>query len=368
MKYRKACLFIAAEKQGTKNYPFKVNPEGDGFKNMLYSFVTLKSELEAYGFQIATRDIFPPEECELVFCFDNPHLIRSEKKPGQIWCLLINDPPMYCPESWDKSWHDRFDYVFTFDETLVDGKKYRYYPFAIDTEYFSIPEIATEGDFNRRTLATFVSHAIHKYPDKKNPGSTIHTRYETIKWYGKHHPGDFGFYGGTFRARDYYFAFKGVSILKKLMPRSWFRRIAAYFQSDLIRVFKGELKPLEKFEVIGKYRFYYCYENTVGINGYVCEKIFDCFYLGVVPVYWGAPNIKELIPYRCFIDGRDFPDQESLYNFLKRMSYSEFRDYLEQAVAFLNSRAMQRFTVRNSIACILDPLKPVLNQAVNMQA
>lgn len=363
MSQKKACLYIAAEKQGTNNYPFEAGSEGEGFKNMLYSFVELKKELHKHLFNIATRDIHPPEDCELVFCFDNPHLLKSEKKPGQIWCLIINDPPMYCPESWNKLWHDPFDFVFTFDETLVDGKKYYYYPFAIDTEYFSIPPIVSEDDFKSRILATFASHAIHKYRDKANPGSTIHTRYETIKWYGKHHPNDFGFYGSTFIPRDYYFAFRGISLVRKILPARIFKRLAALYQADLIKVFKGELKPLEKFDVIRKYRFYYCYENTVGINGYICEKIFDCFYCGVVPVYWGAPNIHELIPYHCFIDGRDYGDQDSLFQYLKNMTYDEFREYLVQAHVFLNSVEMDRFTVRNSIACILKPLITFLDKA-----
>src|SRR5688572_12305066 len=125
----KACLQIMAEKQGTKNYPFLAGPEGDGFKNMLYSLVELKERLGEYGISIATRDINRPEDSYLLFCWDNPHAVTMKKRQGQVWCLLINDPPMYCPESWDPTYHDCFDFVFSFDETLTDGEKYHYYPF-----------------------------------------------------------------------------------------------------------------------------------------------------------------------------------------------------------------------------------------------
>ncbi|MBK7706924.1 MAG: hypothetical protein IPJ30_14450 [Acidobacteria bacterium] len=175
--------------------------------------------LAGYGIDISTRDINLPEDSFLLFCWDNPQSLTSEKKDGQIWSLLINDPPMYCPETWDKNYHDRFDYVFSFDETLVDDKKYFYYPFAIDTEYFSIPDVVTPEEFKERTLATFVSHAIHKFADPNNPGSTLHRRYNTIKWYGKHHPEDFGFYGGTFVPRSYYLGFRGVGVVKKILPQ-----------------------------------------------------------------------------------------------------------------------------------------------------
>jgi alpha(1,3/1,4) fucosyltransferase len=356
---RKACLHIASEKQGTKNYPFLAGPEGDGFKNMLYSMIYLKEVLAEYGIDIATRDIISPEEADLLFCWDNPHTVTAKKRDGQIWCLLINDPPMYCPESWDKNYHDRFDFVFSFDETLTDNKKYFYYPFAIDTEYFSLPEIITEDEFRSRTLATFVSHAIHKYPDK-NPGSTLHRRYDTIEWYGKNHPNDFRFFGGTFEPRYYYFGFRGVRYVKKVLPDPVYRSLAKYAQRDLIKTYGGQLGPLDKFEVIKKFRFYYCYENTIGINGYICEKIFDCFYSGVVPVYWGAPNVHELIPYKCFIDGNQFHGEAELYDFIKSMDYETYRGYLEQALVFLQSREMERFTVKNSIECILAPLKGVI--------
>lgn len=363
MNREKACLFIAAEKQGTKNYPFTAGPEGDGFKNLLYAYIELKARLADFGIELATRDIHPPEESFITFVLDNPHLITAEKKEGQVWVLIINDPPIYCPESWDKAYHDRFDYVLTFDETLVDDVKYFYYPFAIDTEYFDIPDsVVDEQTYGARTLGTFVSHAIHKFPDPKNPGSTLHRRYATVKWFADNHPDDFGFYGGTFLKRDYYFAFRGVGLVKKLLPHTLFSAVAKGFQRNLFKVFKGELAPLEKFEVIGRYNFYYCYENTIGINGYVCEKIFDCFYHNIVPVYWGAPNIKELIPYDCFVDGRGFTDEESLYRYLKGMSYERYSEYLRQAHVFLRSPEMERFTVRSSIGRVLAPVKDRLSQ------
>jgi len=361
MNFKKACLYISAEKQGTNNYPFLAGPEGDGFKNMLYSFVYMKKKFADLGIDLSTRDINTPEESFITFCLDNPHLLKSSKKNGQIWCLIINDPPIYCPESWDKAYHDSFDFVFTFDETMVDNEKYFYYPFAIDTEYFIQADIVSESEYRERKLATFVSHAIHKYPDVKNPGSTLHLRYETIKWYGDHHPNDFGFYGGTFIKRDYYFGFRGSSLIKKIIPRPWFIAWAKSAQKNLIRVFKGELKPLEKFDVIKKYNFYYCYENTIGINGYVCEKIFDCLYSGVVPIYWGAPNISKLIPYKCFINGAEFKDHENLYKYLKEMDYNTYRTYLEQAREFLHSQAMDRFSVKSSIEYIFKPLNKLIS-------
>jgi alpha(1,3/1,4) fucosyltransferase len=357
----KACLLIELDSIGTKNRPFDTNPSGEGMKNMLYPFRALRERLSNYNIELSTKDINSPESSKFVFCLDCPKLMPLTKGEDQIWCLIIYDPPIYIPEVWNKNNHSQFDYVFTFDSTLVDNKKYFFYPFAIDTDFFSIPKIVEEGDFNNKILATIVSNSIHKLQDKKNAGSLIHRRYDTIWWYGKNHPNDFNFYGGrTFYSSYYYMYFKGISIVKKIIPDIFFRKFAKYFQRPFIRVYKGQLPPLEKFKTIGNYRFYYCYENTSDINGYVTEKLFDCLYTGIVPVYWGAPNVKELIPYDCYINGFDFDTEENLYGFLKNMAYKDYRKYLEQAQLFLKSREMEKFTVKYFTECILSPIKPML--------
>ena len=360
MNFDKACLFIADEEKGTRNYPFNAGAQGTGMKNFLYSFIHMRDVLAEHGIDLATRDINTPEESFLLFALDNPHMVKAEKKPGQIWCLLVNDPPSWAPESWDDAYHDGFDFVFTYDETKVDDKKYFYYPWAYDTEYFEIPDIPSEDDFNSRRLATFVSHAIQKFPDPTNAGSSLHLRYRTIKWYGHNHPDDFRFYGGTFIPRHYYFGIRGVKYLRMILPEKTYHSIARFFQKDLIKVYGGELKALEKFDVVKKFKYYYCYENTVGINGYICEKLYDCFYCGIVPIYWGASNVHELVPYKCFIDGNQFKNDSEVYDFIKAIDYKTWRGYIEEAVTFLKSKEMERFTVKNSIECILEPLKDVI--------
>lgn len=353
---RRACLYIPSATRGTKNYPFTVQLEGEGFKNLLFPYPYLKRILDQMDIDLSTRDINSPEDSFLTFCLDEPQTLTARKRPGQVWCLIINDPPVYNWQAWDRRFHENFDFVFTYDETLVDGKKYFYYPIAQDTEYFSVPDVVSAEDFENRRLATNVSNAIQRQQDPKFPDCTHHLRYATIKWYGRNHPDDFRFYGGTFLRRDYYFSFRGLGLVKKFVPTGMFSRIARSAQRDLVRVFGGELTPLGKFDVIKQFRFYYCYENTFGINGYLTEKIFDCLYSGVVPIYWGAPNIKELIPYECFIDGRDFRSQEDLYSFIKNMNYATYRAYLNNARKFLQSAEMERFTIESSIGHVLRPI------------
>ena len=57
--------------------------------------------------------------------------------------------------------------------------------------------------------------------------------------------------------------------------------------------------------MLRKYRFSFCLENSI-TNGYISEKIFDCLYAGVIPLYLGAPNINNYVNKYCFIDLRKF--------------------------------------------------------------
>jgi hypothetical protein len=100
-----------------------------------------------------------------------------------------------------------------------------------------------------------------------------------------------------------------------------------------------------KAETLGRYKFALCFENSI-LKGWVTEKIFDCFFAGTVPVYWGAPNIHDYVPAECFIDMRRFKDYGELKSFLRSLTDQDIARYREQAREFLGSPAFQPFTKR----------------------
>jgi hypothetical protein len=91
-----------------------------------------------------------------------------------------------------------------------------------------------------------------------------------------------------------------------------------------------------------EYRFCLAYENSVEPD-YISEKLFDCFYAGCVPIYYGAPNITDYIPASTFIDKRNF-SYEELYRYLSAMPEKEYNGYLAAAEAYLQSPALRPFT------------------------
>lgn len=92
-------------------------------------------------------------------------------------------------------------------------------------------------------------------------------------------------------------------------------------------------------------RFAIAYENLCGFNGYITEKIFDCFASGAVPVYWGANDVGDYIPPNCFIDRRNFGDNHDLYRFLKSVDARTYRAYQKSIFEFCSDGA-QEFSSR----------------------
>lgn len=111
----------------------------------------------------------------------------------------------------------------------------------------------------------------------------------------------------------------------------------------------------DKISVLTNYRFSLCYENFV-CSGYITEKIFDCFYAKVVPVYLGAPDILEWIPQQAFIDRRNFQNNNELIDFLVQLSPDCYQLYLSAAHRFITSVKFNPFSQVNFSSQLISAL------------
>ncbi len=96
-----------------------------------------------------------------------------------------------------------------------------------------------------------------------------------------------------------------------------------------------------KFELLSRYDFSLCYEN-MPMDGYITEKIFDCFYAGCVPVYWGGKDIEKFIPPETYINRTHFKSNEDLFSYLKDVSNHELNEKRFHAKNFLLSEGMRK--------------------------
>jgi hypothetical protein len=91
-----------------------------------------------------------------------------------------------------------------------------------------------------------------------------------------------------------------------------------------------------KAETLGQYTFALCFENMI-LPGWLTEKMFDCFFAGTVPVYWGAPDVEKYVPKHCFIDMREFSGYPQLRDHLRSLGTADVRQYKEGARDYLKS-------------------------------
>ncbi|MEZ5499959.1 MAG: glycosyltransferase family 10 [Steroidobacteraceae bacterium] len=137
------------------------------------------------------------------------------------------------------------------------------------------------------------------------------------------------------------------------IARAWQRRFPGDLQRSAQRAWRGSVSS--KALTLGQYRYALCFENCV-IEGWITEKIFDCFFAGVVPVYWGAPEIADIVPAECYIDMRSFDGYAELREYLHGLSDKEWRAQRQAARDFLASPGYQPFTCKAFVERIVSML------------
>ncbi|MCX7747177.1 MAG: glycosyltransferase family 10 [Clostridia bacterium] len=315
-----------------KNLIFNPNSHSIG-QNLEYPFVCIKNEFNKRGIGFDSLDMKPLAEYDKVICFDI-HILDISKKNSRIMkiikqkkadlYLIIIESELIIPNNWNKDRHDIFKKVFTWNEDLVDNNKYikYYWP-------NKVPENININLEENGKLCTIIAGN----KTSKKAYELYSERVRVIRWFEENHPQDFDLYGTGW---DEY-TFRGPKAIRALNRVRCIKRLFA----DYYPSYRGLVS--NKNEVLRKYKFSICFENAKGINGYITEKIFDCFFAGCVPVYMGAPNIYDVIPGNTFIDMKNFSDYNEMYSFLKNMPDDTYRQYLNNIKSFVHSSKFDKF-------------------------
>lgn len=255
------------------------------------------------------------EDFEYLVVFDVfPDQIRELRRfPKEKLILFLWEPPSVIYENFDLQYHDLFSKVYTWNDALVDNKKYFkfYYPVCRSM-------IAEPIDFYLKRFSTLI--ACNKYSD--HPDQLYNARLNVIDFFECQGSEDFELYG-----------------------KRW---------PEYLKTYQGPIE--KKVDYLKHYKFSYTYENIKNLPGYVTEKIFDCFQAGAVPIYWGAPNVTDYIPQNCFIPRDEFPNEAAVYAFLKNISVSEYEEYIRNIQAFLKSDKAYLYSVDHFIEIFMDML------------
>lgn len=233
--------------------------------------------------------------------------------PKEKMILFMWEPEVVQPESHDPKIHACFGKVFTWDDDLVDNVKYFKFHYPVWG-----PRIENIPPFEEKKFCTLINGRLCS----KHPKQLYGEREKMIRFFEDKN-GEFDLYGKYWEKRNY-------------------------------KNYRGVIG--DKIAVLKDYKFCICYENTKDVRGYVTEKIFDCFKAGVVPVYLGASNVCDYIPKECFVDRRDFKDDQEVYDFLKKMSKATYNEYLNSARKYLDSEQAKVFTEDHFINTFLQAI------------
>lgn len=98
-----------------------------------------------------------------------------------------------------------------------------------------------------------------------------------------------------------------------------------------------------KQEVLEKYNFNLCFENTVWPN-YITEKIWDSIENLALPIYYGGgkSSAYEIFPAKSFLDYCEFRDPDHLYQYIADMTDKEFRERMNKCIEVYNSYVDKR--------------------------
>lgn len=308
--------------------------------NLHYPFVLLAQRLNALGHTTATIDTDDIGNFDAIIFIDfpgkqNPYFKKCLAAKKDLY-LIILESPIIKPDNGILENHRYFTKIFTWDDTVIDNKKY------IKIQYTH--NIPAQFDFNpakKEKLCTLIA----SNKSGNHPQELYSERAKAIRWFEKNHPQDFDLYGQGWDRYRFNGTFLGFK-LARLNRLVWLTKLLGPHYPS----YKGVVSS--KNQTYQHYQFAICYENVKDVTGYITEKIMDCFLAGCVPVYLGAPNITSHIPPETFIDKRNFDTYEKLYDYLKHMPQQQYQNYLDAIKSFLQSEKVRPF----SAECFADTI------------
>lgn len=281
-------------------------------------FVALREEIEKAGYSFrVTRTCENLQDPVAIFslCNISPPLLENIRDyPKEICSLLVPEPPILHPWAYDQGLKEFFGTIFVMFDDLVDNQSYFkfYHHQGREKQVKEIPS------FEEKKFCILIQSNLQCQEFRE-----LYSKRREAAEFFAHSPG-FDLYGSGWEGNP---AWKG------------------HYAKDKLHLLKN-------------YRFHLCYENMEQQRGYITERIFESFFGGCVPVYWGASNIEEYIPKECFIDRRQFASNVELNAFLQQIDRVSYNAYLDAARQYLESDQAKLFSPTGFAQTILSRILP----------
>lgn len=251
------------------------------------------------------------------------------QQPRHALCYLLQmETEQILPANFDASKINKYRKIFTWHDAFVDGARY------IKLNFPNPLAITDPPLFDQREQFACMISA-NKAVFKHSPDELYSERVNTIKWFENNAPLDFSLYGIGWNLPARRSGFWGAVQFKLL------NQLARPSSKKPFPSYKGRVDS--KAAVLRQAKFCICYENVKNTPGYITEKIFDSFFSGCVPIYWGAPNVGDYIPTTCYIDRNKFSNHRDLYAHLKSITADRYLEYQHHIRQFLKSDQFMPF-------------------------
>lgn len=302
-----------------------------------YTPTLIRNLLLKDGIELNTRDINVDRKILFNLYSDGQNLPLQE---GLNYLLAIENP-FITPLNSDPEYLSKFDRVFTWNRNLLDLPNV--------TQIFLPNKIKHNNfaKFDQRPIFSCLINSNKVFPFTLETDLYLE-RINVIRWYEANNPKDFHLYGMGWDK-----PIKAYTAKHKLYRR--LQRIRTQlFGYKPFPSYQGEIK--DKGDILQKAKFAYCFENVSELPDYITEKIFDCFFSGCVPIYWGSETIKDHIPANCFINRRDFKNTNEVHQFLKCINEHEYSKYQENIKQYLVSSEVEKFDIKNFSETIVEKI------------
>lgn len=306
----------------TNNIIFDVKNSGNR-DNCFAPYIHLHKQMLKAGITLNTVDLNIGKAVN----FELHHDVQGQTSSSLNYLLMLESDFIAKSNGVARNW-DRYRKVFTWRDDLVDGKKFI-------KIYFPNPIVIPFVDGWRSRSHFCVLIAGNKSLSFSDDRDLYKERVKTIRWFEKNASLDFDLYGV-----DWDLPAPPTGRFRNIHRKVW-RAFSNLINVNPFPSYLGKVQ--QKRDVLTKARFAICYENVRDLPGYITEKIFDCFFSGCVPVYWGANNVTDYIPADCFIDRRKFADDAAIYAHLQSIKEEDFSGYQQRIITFLSSDAGQKF-------------------------
>lgn len=304
--------------------------------NGFNSWVILRDTFLKHQFSLHTDDVNGDNDVAFEL-----H-VEAQRTGVSVPCyLLMLETPQVCPANGIDENLACYRKIFTWNDALVDKKRF------VKANFPNLLRVhPVDGFAKRDRFCCLISG--NRTLDAQDERILYTERVKVIRWFETHAPQDFDLYGV-----DWDMPVIPSGLRGKLLRRFW-RGLSCLVKLHPFPSYRGRVQ--HKREVLQYTRFSLCYENIRDIPGYITEKIFDSFFSGCVPVYWGASNVSDYIPADCFIDRRRFADTEAVYKHLKNMTEDEFRGYQQRIATYLQSDAAYPFSAEAMAETIVNTI------------